>query len=54
LINKRKAKTVFIFFILIIWAMWLGYRLRREDNAIKENDAKADAYFDSIDAVNKK
>lgn len=28
--------------------MWLGYRLRRQESAIQENDAKADAYFDSI------
>ena len=28
--------------------MWLGYRLSRQENAIQENDAKADEYFDSI------
>ncbi|MFI5218237.1 MAG: hypothetical protein ACHQNT_02025 [Bacteroidia bacterium] len=52
--TKNKLLKLIIAVIFFCWMLWLGYRLRRQEDAIKENDAKADAYFDSINKVNQK
>ena len=34
--------------------MWLGYRLRQQEEGIRLNDERAAAYFDSLEKAEKK
>ncbi|HKR03955.1 MAG TPA: hypothetical protein VJY62_04900 [Bacteroidia bacterium] len=51
--TKKQIKNLVIILILILWAIWLGQRMKSEEQAVKENDRKADEYFEKQDSLNK-
>jgi len=51
--TKKQVKNLVIIIILILWAIWPGHRMKREEQAVQENDRKADEYFEKIDSVDK-
>jgi hypothetical protein len=49
--NKNGIIKIIIAGIIFFWLLWLGYRLRKQEDSEREFDNKANDYFRNLDSL---